>query len=234
MYGFLAERTLCSYSNRPAGSSRDVVQPADPHCHNKPRTTIHDRRRRVSCAIDRLRLVTDLIWETDVLGALLSLLAGAALAGCALLLLRLPNYGVRRALSRTAKDVAVLGAIAVILAPTLLTPFGSGPTNVRLLPFENLIDALQGDGGVRHAVGQIVANTVLFVPLGLSLRWHSWELSPRRAGMVGLGLSASIELLQALTGGGRWVETTDVITNCAGAVLGAAIAQGPAVLYRRQ
>ena len=169
-----------------------------------------------------------------MLGALAILLAGAVLAGCALLLLRLTNHRVRTALRITAKDVAVLGAIAVILAPTLLTPFGGGPTNVRLLPFENLIDALRGDGGVRHAVGQMVANTVLFVPLGLSLRWHSWKLSPRRAGIVGLGLSVSIELLQALTGGGRWVETTDVITNSAGAVLGAAIAQGAAVLYHRQ
>jgi VanZ family protein len=190
-------------------------------------------KRASAWTIDRLRVVTDLTWETDVLWALLALLAAVAAAGGVLLLFRLASHRASEALEATVRDAAVLAALAVILAATLLTPLGSGPPIVRLVPFENLNDALRGDGSVRQALAQIVANMALFVPLGMSLQWRFWPFGALHAGGVGTLLSVTIELLQGITGGGRWVETTDVITNTLGAMLGASILTGAGALRRR-
>ena len=177
--------------------------------------------------------MTDLTWEADVLWAFLVLLAAVAIVGCALLLFRLATHRARGALFATARDVAVLTAIALILAPTLFAQYGSGLPVVRLVPFENLYEALTGDGSVRQAAAQIVANIGLFVPLGMSLRWHSWQLSALQAGIVGVVLSVTIELLQGVMGGGRWVETTDIITNTVGAMIGAGVTEKADALRRR-
>jgi glycopeptide antibiotics resistance protein len=168
-------------------------------------------KRASAWTIDRLRVVTDLTWETDVLWALLALLAAVAAAGGVLLLFRLASHRASEALEATVRDAAVLAALAVILAATLLTPLGS----------------------VRQALAQIVANMALFVPLGMSLQWRFWPFGALHAGGVGTLLSVTIELLQGITGGGRWVETTDVITNTLGAMLGASILTGAGALRRR-
>lgn len=188
--------------------------------------------RESAWAIDRLGVV-DLTWEADVLWSLLVLLAAVAAAGGVLLLFRLATHRASEALKATARDAAVLAALALILAATLLTPFGSGPPIVRLVPFENLTDALRGDGSVRQALLQIVANIALFVPLGMSLQWRAWQFGAVHAGVVGALLSVTIELIQGISGGGRWVETTDVITNTLGAMLGASIVTGVGALGHR-
>jgi len=77
-------------------------------------------------------------------------------------------------------------------------------------------------------VMQMALNVVLFLPLGVILR-HLWKVGLGRITLIGFGVSLFIELTQ-LTGNWftapcayRVADINDVITNTAGAFLGAAL-----------
>jgi glycopeptide antibiotics resistance protein len=69
---------------------------------------------------------------------------------------------------------------------------------------------------------ELVGNVALFVPFGMALRWRLPSLGVLAVAGGALALSAGVELLQA-TLGGRWANSTDVITNTVGGALGAMI-----------
>lgn len=157
---------------------------------------------------------------------LLYVLAAIAAVGFLLLGWRLLRHPTSRAVGHTARDLAIACALAMIVVLTLLspTPVGDGRVpELRLIPFVDLRDALSGTRSLRLAVGEIVGNVALFVPLGIAVRWRFPRLGILRIGLMAMGLSAAIEVLQALTGGGRWPDTTDVITNTLGGLLGAGL-----------
>ena len=66
--------------------------------------------------------------------------------------------------------------------------------------------------------GQVIANVIMFVPVGLLAGWL-WKW---RGLLVAAGLSVLIELLQFITARGL-MEFDDVIHNCLGAVIGAGL-----------
>jgi glycopeptide antibiotics resistance protein len=69
----------------------------------------------------------------------------------------------------------------------------------------------------------IVANVLLFVPFGMALAWGADRRHVRRAVLAALALALAVELSQVYTHN-RIATTTDVITNTAGAWLGAWLA----------
>lgn len=165
-------------------------------------------------------------WSLATGGTLLSVLAVVATAGVALLVVRLVRHPPSTAAGRTARDVALIASLAVIFVVTLVapTPVSGTEPHVRLVPFEDLRNALAGRHSLRLAVAELVGNVMLFVPLGMAARWRWPSLGLLRVGMLALAISATVEILQGLMGGGRWPESTDVITNTIGGLMGAALA----------
>lgn len=132
------------------------------------------------------------------------------------------------AVDRTVRDVAVALALAVIVAATLLirSP-GLGPdvpVYVKWLPFEDLFDALRGEGRLRVTIIEMVSNIILFVPLGLALRWQNPRLGVGQTALIAAAVSIGVEVTQGLVLTDRWPTTTDVIMNGLGGLIGAAIA----------
>ena len=165
-------------------------------------------------------------WASTASRTLIYVLAGVATLGVVLLGWRLLRQRPFPAIQATARDLAVALAVSLIVVLTLLSPTpvtdGREPV-VRLVPFEDLREALGGRQSLR-VVLEMIGNVALFVPLGWSLRWRFKRLRIVHVAAVAAAISVTIEALQALTGGGRWPETTDVITNTVGALLGAALA----------
>ena len=98
-------------------------------------------------------------------------------------------------------EVPWIGAAAALDRPIKLVPF---------LP--------RGDAGA-SAPAELLINLVLFVPLGLFIgalapRWSWW-----RAGLAALGVSLLLEVVQHLISTGSF-DTTDLLVNTAGALLG--------------
>lgn len=87
---------------------------------------------------------------------------------------------------------------------------------IKLVPFVS-----DGDAGASAPI-ELLINLVLFVPLGLFVgtlapAWSWW-----RAGLVALGVSLALEVVQHLISTGSF-DTTDLIVNTAGALVGWAI-----------
>jgi glycopeptide antibiotics resistance protein len=178
-----------------------------------------------------------LVRAAGALETLLYVLAAVAGIGFLLLGWRLFRHPASRAVSHTARDLALACAFALVVVMTLLTPtpIGDGlEPEFRLVPFQDLRDALDGTRSLSLAVAEIAGNVALFVPLGIAIRWRFPWLGVLAIGLATLALSAAIEGLQALTGGGRWPDTTDVITNTVGGLIGAVLGGIGAVAERRR
>lgn len=145
--------------------------------------------------------------------------------GIVVLVVRLVRHSPSRAVGVTARDGALVLAVAVILVLTLLTPIDADELepSIRLIPFQDLRDALTGVRDLGLAIAELVGNVLIFIPLGMALRWRFPALGVMHTVGLTLAFSISIELLQALTGKGRWPETTDVIMNTTGGLIGAAL-----------
>jgi hypothetical protein len=123
---------------------------------------------------------------------------------------------------RRVSGLALAIAVGIVVALTLLTPRRPDETlQVVLMPFQNLIDALDGEGGLRLAVAELIGNVLLFVPLGMALRWRYPWLGVARVTVAAMLISVAVETLQAVLATGRWATTTDVITNTVGGLVGA-------------
>ena len=145
--------------------------------------------------------------------------------GLLALVVRLVRHSPSRAFGITARDAALVLAVAVILVLTLLSPIDSDELqpSIRLIPFQDLRDALDGVRNLRLAIAELIGNVLIFIPFGMAMRWRFPSVGVIQAVGITLCFSIGIELLQALTGNGRWPETTDVIMNTTGGLIGAAL-----------
>lgn len=144
---------------------------------------------------------------------------------CALILLwRMRTMPAAVAVTATVRDAALGASVLFIIIVTLLANrLFDGEGGIRLIPFEDVVRGLAGDGHLRQAIAQVVANVILFVPFGAALRWRLPGLSVTAVGVAAFVFSMTVEVLQAVAVSGRTTNTTDVITNTAGGLLGAAL-----------
>ncbi len=158
----------------------------------------------------------------------------AALALLYFLLLR-PRWKRRSRPTQAANTLLFLylcGVLLVTLMPVLASlPFCFSHPYVpmHMVPFE---DALNGRGDFLR---QIVLNVVMTVPFGvlypLSHRAAGKPCSLLRCLLATLALSLTIELLQPLINADRSADSTDLITNTIGGLLGYALY---ALLFRKR
>ena len=107
--------------------------------------------------------------------------------------------------------------------PTGRGSAGAPATGRSLVPFEDLVRSLRPEMpayALDLAVGNLVANVLLFVPFGLALTLRGWHVPMWRVAMVSAALSVGIELTQGLAGNGRSADITDVLMNTLGGVCG--------------
>jgi VanZ like protein len=72
----------------------------------------------------------------------------------------------------------------------------------------------------------VLANVLLFIPAGVGLGLTG--LSPRKAALVGFGVSLVVETLQLTLIPGRDASLSDLLTNTVGAAIGAGLGSRPA------
>jgi len=155
-----------------------------------------------------------------------ALVAGAVLAGAAVLATRRLGWRAAWAVA------ALLWTLAVIALVTLIPAYGAPG----IVPAEGRLDSCSWDiGGPApegfwiFASGQRLLNTVLFVPSGVlvvvaATRWrYAWLTVP--LGLAALAAySAGIEWTQlVLARIDRACDVTDVVDNTTGALVGAGI-----------
>lgn len=164
-------------------------------------------------------------WVAATSGTLAAVLVTIALAGLAVFAWRQRRHSRSRAARSTAKDFALIAAVAIIVVLTLVSPddHGSPSARLRLMPFDDLRAALAGHKSLGLSVIELVGNVALFVPLGMALRWRFPRVGLTEATGIAFGTSVVIEALQTVIPAGRWTDTTDVITNTAGGLIGAAL-----------
>ncbi|HEY6609186.1 MAG TPA: VanZ family protein [Candidatus Limnocylindria bacterium] len=156
--------------------------------------------------------------------ALLLLVVGA---GFVVLAVRLMRGSAQQDGDAMMRNLALAAAVAIIVIATLVPTSGRNePSDLNLVPFSNVLRALAGRESLRFAIVELAANIVLFVPLGMALRWRFPSLGVMRIALGALAISLVVEVLQGVTGFGRSVSTTDLITNTLGGVVGALAAAG--------
>ena len=132
-----------------------------------------------------------------------------------------------RALARSALDVLAVASVLSIMVLTLPPSIEAGRT-LDLVPFR--------DVGRHTARTQMLANVVMFVPLGLFVPARVRRLDhPAAIVLFAAALSVGIEVLQFAFDLGRQTSITDVILNTAGAGIGyALLAATRAVIKERR
>jgi glycopeptide antibiotics resistance protein len=122
----------------------------------------------------------------------------------------------------TRTRTVILGMALAFVVVVTLTPRDFGESGeVLLVPFQSVFAALSGPGSVRAALVEPIENIVLFIPLGVVLRWRFTALSVTQVTLVALAVSATIEVLQGVSATGRTANVTDVIMNGLGGLIGA-------------
>lgn len=157
-----------------------------------------------------------------------------------LLVVRRRDRGLtlRRTIREAGADVLLALSLFAILALTVLPEWNPGvPASGRsLVPFEDLLRSLRPDMpsyAVDLAVGNIVANVLLFLPFGFALGLRFPTTPIWRLIALCLLLSVSVELVQLVGHLGRSADVTDVLTNVTGGMIGMAIARAVVRLARR-
>ena len=120
--------------------------------------------------------------------------------------------------SRLVPRLMVLAALAAIFIATL-TPYPGEVSETRLC----LLCA-------PSSLADVIANLILFAPLGFALAWLGWPL--RRAVTGAALLSGAIELSQLLFIAGRDASVSDVTMNTLGAALGVILLRGAGLALR--
>lgn len=182
----------------------------------------------------------------DVLGGWLrqylpvaAVIAVPAVLLWALLVARRRDRGLtlRRTIREAGADVLLALSLFAILALTVLPEAGTAVPATRrsLVPFEDLARSL-GPGMPAYAtdlaVGNLVANLLLFLPFGFALGLR-FPTAPWWRGLLAIVLlSASVELVQLVADLGRSADITDVLTNTLGGLVGLLLARGSVALVR--
>ena len=88
-------------------------------------------------------------------------------------------------------------------------------------PFSDLFRALDlSRAHVGIAVGNLLGNVLLFVPLGLALALRYRGIGLLGSLALGAGVSFAVEAWQAVSGTGRNADVTDVLMNTLGVAMG--------------
>ncbi|MBC6309615.1 VanZ family protein [Listeria sp. FSL L7-1582] len=106
-----------------------------------------------------------------------------------------------------------------------------GATGINIIPFATVWDIYiySGDLDVSQAIFQVVANMIMFIPLGCLYPLCSmYKVSWKRMFLLALTLSMSIELLQLLQNilyqaAFKYVDIDDLIWNVSGGMIGYAL-----------
>ena len=116
---------------------------------------------------------------------------------------------------RAARTWLLITSLTSIWLFTQHSPYKGTGRVLELNPFGDLRVAAHTTGRYRDIV---VANVLLFVPLGIALAWRGTRFL--RSFGFALGVSVLAEALQYASNHGRIAQSTDVITNVAGAIVG--------------
>ncbi len=140
-----------------------------------------------------------------------AIVVAVGVAGMLAVVARVRGWSVERA----ARTWLLLSALTSIWLFTQHSPYQSHGRVLDLNPFGDLRVAAHTTGRFRDLV---VANVALFVPLGVALAWRG----KRFVRAVGWAFTVSVlaEAIQYASNNGRVAQTTDVITNVAGAAVG--------------
>lgn len=160
-----------------------------------------------------LAAVPGFLW----LAALIAMLSGV------LAWWRARRLGWGAALGATLPDSTLLVALAAIAVLTLGRPLDPQVERLNLIPFRDLLWAVGGQVEPAVAVTELVANVLLFVPLGLALAVRHPRASTWWIAGIAAAVSLAVEGAQAIMNTGRLADITDVLANTTGAVLGAAL-----------
>jgi len=158
---------------------------------------------------------------------------------------------------KSRPSAVISGAVSLlyfcIMALTLLGPIGPGQAaQPRLVPLQTIVamtkdivkngfldlDALSNWGGsllngvyiISHSTRNLVANVVLFVPIGLLLAWHVKRIKLTGAAIISVAIPIAVELWQLLLCRGRTCDVDDVILNFIGIFFGFAVV----IIYRNR
>ncbi|MEY2474511.1 MAG: hypothetical protein QOK28_3840 [Actinomycetota bacterium] len=118
-------------------------------------------------------------------------------------------------LERAARVWLFLTSLTSIWLFTQHSPYHGSGRIVDLSPFGDLRVAAHTTGRYRDIV---LANVALFVPLGVALAWRGTRFL--RSFGFALMISVAAEVAQFVANRGRIAQSTDVITNVAGALIG--------------
>lgn len=90
--------------------------------------------------------------------------------------------------------------------------------DINLIPFATIVSVARAGFNTRFVVN-IIANVLMFLPLGLGLPllWQRWQ-GKGKVFLAGTGFSITIEIVQLFIG--RSTDIDDVILNVAGVMLG--------------
>src|SRR5689334_23251846 len=141
----------------------------------------------------------------------LALLAAALIALVVTLIAQVNAW----TLERTARVWLFVASISTILIFTQHNPYGGIGRIVQLNPFSDLRIAVNTTGRFREIV---IANVLLFIPLGVALAWRGTRFLKSVA--FAAALSVLCEVLQYASNHGRVAQTGDVVVNVAGAIVG--------------
>ncbi len=153
-------------------------------------------------------------------------LAAVALAWAVLTAVRWRRSGVRAALSLSVPEALIaIGAVGVwafTVAPDKIFLPGDIPQHmpVNLVPVLPLVSDLLGPEGWFLNGPNLVANLVLYAPIGFGLRWR-FGLRMRWILLAAAALSTAVEVSQALSDQMRTPDVNDVLLNTVSAAVGA-------------
>ncbi len=168
-------------------------------------------------------MYTFLTWFLDALPQILGLAMLVAFVALTVAAARARARGWSAALRGTLPEAVLLLALGTIAILTLGDPMGPQPDRINLIPFRDQFWALQGQIDPALATATLLANIVLFVPLGAALAARFPEASGWGLVAVAAFVSLAVEGAQAVLDIGRLADITDVLANSAGAAVGVAI-----------
>jgi hypothetical protein len=177
--------------------------------------------------VDALPLSDYLSWIVEALAFFVILSVPLVIVGIGLVVVRSRRRAIGSAILETGRDLAVPLSVLLIVAFTLGPVSATQiehPTN--LIPFADIIGRLDGLVPEWSDAIDIVGNVALFVPFGIALAWRWPGARLRWVVVAAVGLSGSIEAIQAITDAGRSASTTDIVTNTAGTIAGFVAAGG--------
>jgi len=161
-------------------------------------------------------------WGRDAL-----LLAALGLLPAALVVLlsfALRRRGATGGAERDALlDGALFASVAAIIVVAVRPGMGVTPDWEQwvLVPFRDLLRSLSGsERSVQLALGNVLGNVALYVPLGVTLALRFANLRLVRGVLLAAVLSFGMETVQAILATGRTSDVTDIAMNSLGTAVG--------------